>query len=83
MAFRGQYYLILSIGAAGRSEVQDADIPSFMEIDWVRVTRLATDADENSTVFRGACIFAFFTFDGSTGRNAGLYFVEREVCGTG
>ena len=38
--FRGQYYLILSIGAAGRSEVQDADIPSFMEIDWVRVTRL-------------------------------------------
>ena len=38
--FRGQYYLILSIGAAGRSEVQDADIPSFMEVDWVRVTRL-------------------------------------------
>ena len=38
--FRGQYYLILSIGAAGRSEVQDTDIPSFMEVDWVRVTRL-------------------------------------------
>lgn len=38
--FRGQYYLILSIGAAGSSEVQDADIPSFMEVDWVRVTRL-------------------------------------------
>lgn len=38
--FRGQYYLILSIGAAGSSEVQDADVPSFMEVDWVRVTRL-------------------------------------------
>ncbi len=38
--FRGQYYLILSIGAAGSSEVQEADVPSFMEVDWVRVTRL-------------------------------------------
>ena len=38
--FRGQFYLILSVGPAGSSEIQDADVPSRMEVDWVRVTRL-------------------------------------------
>lgn len=38
--FSGQYYLILSVGPAGSSEIQDADVPSRMEVDWVRVTRL-------------------------------------------
>ena len=38
--FSGGYYLILSVGPAGRNEISDDDVPSYMEVDWVRVSRL-------------------------------------------
>lgn len=38
--FSGGYYLILSVGPAGRGEISDDDVPSYMEVDWVRVTEL-------------------------------------------
>ena len=38
--FSGGFHIILSAGPAGTSEIADEDCPSYMEVDWVRVTKL-------------------------------------------
>ena len=38
--FSGGFHIILSAGPAGTGEIADEDCPSYMEVDWVRVTKL-------------------------------------------